>query len=150
MYQSILPSISPTFIPSLLLFLFLPPPSSSLLQPLTLYPSLSLPDPISPSLFLTTFLHIPSLPHPHSFTLPHLSLLHPQQGAWVRVEATFLGVAVYLIIDNCFFPFRTDRALRLGFITCVEETRVVFSEVCEWRVGCVCGVGWCGVCVCVV
>ena len=86
-----------------------------------------------------TLLHLPSfslsLP-PLSFFLlsthscsPFLVRFLILKGAWVRVEATFLGVAVYLLIDNCFLPFRTDRALRFGFLSCIEETRVVFSEV---------------------
>ena len=74
------------------------------------------------------FLHVVILPSLYLSLLFSVTFLF-WKGAWVRVEATFLGVAVYLLIDNCFLPFRTDRALRFGFLSCIEETRVVFSEV---------------------
>ena len=50
------------------------------------------------------------------------------EGAWLREEAMFLGVGIYLVVDNAILPFRTDRALRVGFVTCTEEARAVLAE----------------------
>ena len=36
------------------------------------------------------------------------------EGAWLREQAQFLGVGIYLAIDNLIAPFRSDKALRLG------------------------------------
>ena len=40
----------------------------------------------------------------------------------------FLGVGIYLIVDNAILPFRTDRALREGFVQCTGEARAVLAE----------------------
>ena len=45
------------------------------------------------------------------------------EGAWQRVEETWIGVGVYLLIDNLILPNRTDEALREGVLLCVAETR---------------------------
>ena len=50
------------------------------------------------------------------------------EGAWLREEAMFLGVGIYLVVDNALLPFRTDRALRVGFVQCTEEARTVLAE----------------------
>lgn len=44
-------------------------------------------------------------------------------GAWMRVEMTFIGIGIYLIIDNLILPNRTDVALRAGVLKSIEETR---------------------------
>ena len=45
------------------------------------------------------------------------------EGAWQRVEETWIGVGVYLLIDNLILPNRTDEALREGVLLCIAETR---------------------------
>mgnify|MGYP003385855856 FL=1 len=35
-----------------------------------------------------------------------------QDAAWARVEMTFLGVFLYLLIDNLILPNRSDAAIR--------------------------------------
>jgi Fusaric acid resistance protein-like len=49
-------------------------------------------------------------------------------GAFLRVQANFFGIGVYVILDNLIFPTRTEKALRLGFIGCIEETREVLRQ----------------------
>jgi Fusaric acid resistance protein-like len=44
-------------------------------------------------------------------------------GAWMRVEMTFIGIGIYLLIDNLILPNRTDVALRAGVLKSIEETR---------------------------
>ena len=44
-------------------------------------------------------------------------------GAWQRVEETWIGVGIYLIIDNLILPNRTADALREDVLVCVTETR---------------------------
>ena len=44
-------------------------------------------------------------------------------GAWQRVEETWIGVGIYLIIDNLILPNRTADALREDVLLCVTETR---------------------------
>jgi Fusaric acid resistance protein-like len=44
-------------------------------------------------------------------------------GAWERVELTFTGIGIYLLIDNLIFPNRTDVALRAGVLKSIEVTR---------------------------
>ena len=45
------------------------------------------------------------------------------EGAWQRVEQTWLGVGIYLLIDNLILPNRTDVALRAGVLESIHETR---------------------------
>ena len=47
-------------------------------------------------------------------------------GAWERVELTFTGIGIYLLIDNLIFPNRTDVALRAGVLKSIEVTRYHF------------------------
>ena len=44
-------------------------------------------------------------------------------GAWERVELTFTGIGIYLLIDNLIFPNRTDVALRAGVLQSIAVTR---------------------------
>ena len=44
-------------------------------------------------------------------------------GAWQRVEETWIGVGVYLLIDNLIVPNRTDVALRAGVRQSMQEAR---------------------------
>ena len=44
-------------------------------------------------------------------------------GAWERVELTFTGIGIYLVIDNFIFPNRTDVALRAGVLKSIAVTR---------------------------
>lgn len=46
-------------------------------------------------------------------------------GAWMRVELTFIGIGIYLLIDNLILPNRTDVALRAGVRKSIDETRYV-------------------------
>lgn len=51
---------------------------------------------------------------------PFVLFLGPAAGntdsAWLRVQKTFIGVAVYLVIDNILWPNRSDQAIRLGVL----------------------------------
>lgn len=49
-------------------------------------------------------------------------------GAWMRVEMTFIGIGIYLLIDNLILPNRTDVALRAGVLKSIEETRYCVSR----------------------
>ena len=48
-------------------------------------------------------------------------------STWQRIETTFFGVAVYVIIDNCILPTRADKAIRTGVVDGVERVRLVLS-----------------------
>ena len=41
-------------------------------------------------------------------------------GAWERVEFTLLGIALYLAIDNLFWPIRSDDSLRKSVVTSIN------------------------------
>ena len=45
------------------------------------------------------------------------------KGAWERVELTFIGIGIYLLVDNLILPNRTDVALRAGVLQSIQETR---------------------------
>lgn len=49
-------------------------------------------------------------------------------SAWGRIEETFLGIAIYLTIDNLFWPKRTYPAIKVSVLNCIEQTRLVFNE----------------------
>lgn len=49
-------------------------------------------------------------------------------GAWGRIEETFIGIAIYLIIDNLFFPKRIYSSVKSSVLQCIEHSRAVFSE----------------------
>ncbi len=66
--------------------------------------------------------------HPSSLHPPPGPVTGSVEGAWLREEAMFLGVGIYLVVDNAILPFRTDRALRVGFVHCTEEARAVLAE----------------------
>ena len=55
------------------------------------------------------------------------------EGAWLREQAQFLGVGIYLAIDNLIAPFRSDKTLRLGAslpVTCaVNPLRLLITHV---------------------
>ena len=42
---------------------------------------------------------------------------------------TFVGIFVYLIIDNLILPIRTDETTRLAVIGCIEATSSFVSNV---------------------
>jgi uncharacterized membrane protein YgaE (UPF0421/DUF939 family) len=52
-------------------------------------------------------------------------------GAWSRVERTFIGVAIYLIIDNLILPTRTSSNIRRGVLSGLDETVNMFNELIE-------------------
>ena len=49
------------------------------------------------------------------------------KGAWERVELTFIGIGIYLLVDNLILPNRTDVALRAGVLKSIQETRCIFD-----------------------
>jgi len=54
---------------------------------------------------------------------------HPNQyGAWQRIETTFIGIAIFLIVDNLILPNRSDVSLRTGMLKRTEQTRVAVRE----------------------
>eukprot|EP01034_Spumella_vulgaris_P023668 gene23668-29910_t len=49
-------------------------------------------------------------------------------GVWRRIEQTFLGISIYLIIDNIVLPVRTYSVIKTSVLQCVNATRVIYSE----------------------
>ena len=49
------------------------------------------------------------------------------KGAWERVALTFIGIGIYLLVDNLILPNRTDVALRAGVLQSIQETRYVHA-----------------------
>ncbi|RYG99162.1 FUSC family protein, partial [archaeon] len=65
-----------------------------------------------------------------SFT-PILLLLgtaDTEAGAWGRIEETFIGIAIYLAVDNLILPQRTYPAIKASVICCIDAARYIFSE----------------------
>lgn len=64
---------------------------------------------------------------------PIVLYLTPSNGTsglpWNRVEKTFIGVAIYLLIENCILPYRTDVAIRKNVIFAIDETTILFNEL---------------------
>lgn len=50
------------------------------------------------------------------------------EAAWGRILETFLGVAIYLAIDNFILPKRTYPVIKALVLKGIEETRIMFSE----------------------
>jgi hypothetical protein len=50
-------------------------------------------------------------------------------GAWLRVQKTFIGVAVYLVIDNLILPNRTGTAARQGVLQILDTTIGLFNAL---------------------
>eukprot|EP01039_Chlorochromonas_danica_P007534 gene7533-8332_t len=66
-----------------------------------------------------------------SFTPAVIILGHSNDiigAAWGRIEETFIGIGIYLIIDNVFFPKRIYPSVKASVLQCIEHTRVVFNE----------------------
>lgn len=65
---------------------------------------------------------------------PNFLLLGPAledlMGAWQRVEITFIGVVIYLIVDNLFWPVRSDYSLRYSIVTSID---LVHSCILNFR-----------------
>lgn len=55
--------------------------------------------------------------------------VHTQDGAWLRVEMTILGILVYLLIDNLVMPVRADDSLKLTLLGCLHDSRCALSTV---------------------
>lgn len=66
----------------------------------------------------------------------------PEVTAWERVAMTFLGVFVYLVIDNTIFPSRINETLRnstadvvvhvrMAVVACTTSLRTIFETVTE-------------------
>ncbi|RYH30275.1 hypothetical protein EON65_05735, partial [archaeon] len=51
-----------------------------------------------------------------------------EQGAWGRIEETFLGIVVYLAVDNLVMPQRTAPAIATSVLNCINVARQIFSE----------------------
>ena len=54
-----------------------------------------------------------------------------QDAAWARVEMTFLGVFLYLLIDNIILPNRSDHAIRKMAMQSVSEVRSIIKTLSE-------------------
>jgi hypothetical protein len=59
---------------------------------------------------------------------PAAGVLAGQDGAWQRVMNTFIGIGIYLIIDNFIYPNRSDDALRSGVKKRLELTKVIVTK----------------------
>lgn len=53
------------------------------------------------------------------------------QGAWTRIESTFFGVLVYLLIDNLMYPMYSDVKIRVGVVEGLKETKEVLFHSLE-------------------
>jgi hypothetical protein len=64
---------------------------------------------------------------------PILLLLGPSLAsplnAWQRIETTIIGICVYLVIDNIFFPVRSDIILRENLVKSVDLTANIISAI---------------------
>lgn len=49
-------------------------------------------------------------------------------GAWGRIEETFLGILIYLAFDNLFFPKRTYPTVKRSVLLCIEHSRLLFGD----------------------
>ena len=49
-------------------------------------------------------------------------------GAWLRVQQTFIGVGIYLIIDNCIFPNRSDALIRQSVLLSIDSTLLIYQD----------------------
>ena len=62
---------------------------------------------------------------------PLVIILGPSRGsqdsAWGRVEMTFIGVFLYLVVDNLLVPGRSDNALRTHAMQSVARVRNILS-----------------------
>jgi hypothetical protein len=47
---------------------------------------------------------------------------------WSRVQQTFVGIAIYLIIDNVILPIRTFHVIKDSVLRSVDVTRVMYIE----------------------
>jgi hypothetical protein len=47
---------------------------------------------------------------------------------WSRVQQTFVGIAIYLIIDNVILPIRTFHVIKDSVLRSVDATRVMYIE----------------------
>jgi hypothetical protein len=52
-----------------------------------------------------------------------------QDAAWARVEMTFLGVFLYLLLDNAILPSRSDHDIRALAVQGVGQVRSVLGEL---------------------
>ena len=48
-------------------------------------------------------------------------------GTWGRIEETFLGIFLYLLIDNCILPVRIYPGLTTAVLDSIRETGLLFS-----------------------
>lgn len=59
---------------------------------------------------------------------PMIVLLGPSSsllsGPWLRIQMTFLGIAIWLLVDNCIWPVRSDRVMRNNVIAAISEAKV--------------------------
>jgi hypothetical protein len=49
-------------------------------------------------------------------------------GAWGRIEETFFGIVLYLIIDNVIMPRRIYPSITASVLSCISETKSMISE----------------------
>ena len=58
----------------------------------------------------------------------HCSLEPGLEGAWGRIEETFVGIAIYLLVDNLVLPRRTYKFITRSVLRCVLHTRDMFAQ----------------------
>jgi hypothetical protein len=49
-------------------------------------------------------------------------------GAWKRIEQTFLGIAIYLLVDNLIYPKRIYHYIKVSVLASTDSTRLLISE----------------------
>ena len=49
-------------------------------------------------------------------------------GAWQRVQKTFIGVGIYLLIDNLIFPNRVDTLIRQNVLLSIDNILLIYQD----------------------
>lgn len=49
-------------------------------------------------------------------------------NAWGRIQETFIGIFVYLIVDNLIYPNRIYPAMKDSVLKSIKETKIMFTE----------------------
>ena len=60
------------------------------------------------------------------------SLSQSKTAAFQRIEKTFLGIGIYLLIDNLVFPRRIDTSIRVDVLRATDES-IAILEGCVDR-----------------
>jgi hypothetical protein len=63
---------------------------------------------------------------------PMVLLLNPKylglSAAWGRIEETFIGIVIYLLIDICIFPQRIYPLMKQSVLVSIEDSKEIFQD----------------------